>query len=163
MINTFTKSVRVLLSLSIVVLMISMACQNSSVLNPNKTSTKLVKIASTPISSHSDYLSLDLDYSSIFPIRMKLEKHLNTELLNRGEAHITVISPPEFAILKTFVPMYEIEEISRKYVQNLQKNPSQIEALCVGSGHLNSLSTYFIVVKAPSLVQLRREVQALPA
>ncbi len=163
MINTFTKSVWVLLTLSIVVLMISMACQNSSVLNPNKTSTKLVKIASTPISSHSDYLSLDLDYSSIFPIRMKLEKHLNTELLNRGEAHITVISPPEFAILKTFVPMYEIEEISRKYVQNLQKNPSQIEVLCVGSGHLNSLSTYFIVVKAPSLVQLRREVQALPA
>src|SRR4051812_31607633 len=51
------------------------------------------------IELRADYIALPLLYPPAERLRQNLEKELSAALLNRGEAHITVVTPPELKVL----------------------------------------------------------------
>lgn len=105
----------------------------------------------------SPYLAQNVSYSEVKNIKESLEVKIGKKLKSRGEAHITVISPPEYKVLKEKLTMTAIDEIA--LINKIQDYP--FEALCVGKGQLvndESVETYFIVVKSKALLELRKKI-----
>lgn len=110
---------------------------------------------------NKSYLSLELPYAPFESLRLELEKELHTTLKNRGEAHITVITPPEFKKMQKKLSMKEIHSLADK--KGLQQTPYQV--LCVGKGSVlergETISTYFAVIQAEKLFDIRKGIQEL--
>lgn len=114
-----------------------------------------------PFVSHSlekyPYLALNVSFSEVNEIKNKLEQRMEKKLTNRGEAHITVITPPEYEILKDKMSMTTIDELA--LLSKIQEAPFQV--VCIGKGMLSSpklQETYFLVVSAPDLISLRKKI-----
>jgi len=109
------------------------------------------------------YLVMDVNFGPVSDVYKQLLTALKgVSLINRGEAHITIVTPVEYSeILKTKLSMTEIDDIAKKNkVQN-----SKFEVVCVGKGsqEINSKTedTYFIVVRSPELLKIREDIQKL--
>ncbi len=103
--------------------------------------------------SHPDWLGLALDPEPTEQLRRQLEAVGGVPLKTRGEAHITVISPPEFAKLKSKISMSELDSGAlRLDIQRTHWKP-----LCVAQGKRQNDLTYYVVVESDGLMQLRRE------
>ncbi|KAJ3059346.1 hypothetical protein HK102_010043 [Quaeritorhiza haematococci] len=109
------------------------------------------------------YLAMNLDYTSVLGVVTKLNETVGP-LQNRGEAHITIVTPPEYNnTLKAFVSIEEINEIARD-VQEAKFKP-----LCVGRGSQvetkatsrfvgERSSVYYIPVESDDLTEIRRRI-----
>lgn len=110
---------------------------------------------------NKSYLSLDLPYAAFEKIRHDVEKSQHTSLQNRGEAHITVITPPEYKKMQKKISMKEISALAES--MDLKKAPYKL--LCVGKGtakdHGKEESTYYVVVESDRLFQIRKAVHML--
>ncbi|HLE11508.1 MAG: hypothetical protein A2504_05890 [Bdellovibrionales bacterium RIFOXYD12_FULL_39_22] len=76
-----------------------------------------------------------------------------------GEAHVTVITPPEFNnIIRKYIPMKRIEAIALRH--SIQSSELQVLGLGKGSALVDGQKqlTYFIIVDAPNLIKIRREI-----
>ena len=111
---------------------------------------------------HDTWLGLQLNFEPALNLRSQVEKNLIPVagpgaiiLKNRGEAHITVITPPEYDVLKTQMNMKDIEKIALQ--QGLQK--TSWTSVCVGEGRLKDMTNYFVVVKSPDLLRVRRAIE----
>jgi 2'-5' RNA ligase len=105
------------------------------------------------------YLTMNLPYEPVSALYKQLEKQLGLKLISRGEAHITIITPPEyFDVLRSKISIDEINQIARQ--MNVQK--SKFEVLGVGRGEAlienTREQTYFIVVRSPELVNIRKKI-----
>jgi hypothetical protein len=111
--------------------------------------------------SHADYLAQSLRSSPFETLRKELEKELRSPLKNRGEAHLTVITPPEWKILEQKISMAEAEKIA----MNQKIQAASFEPLCIGVGEKKAgektLKTYFVVVRSPGLLKYRRTLEDL--
>jgi hypothetical protein len=60
----------------------------------------------TPITflENKSHLAMNIPYIPVESLRKEVEKRLGSDLKNRGEAHITVITPPEYERLKSRLP-----------------------------------------------------------
>lgn len=114
-------------------------------------------IASVESKKEKSYLSLDLPFTPFEKMRHEVEKNQNLQLQHRGEAHITVISPVEFAKLKKKVSMKEINALADQ--MELSKSPYHL--LCVGKGVVKEDATYFAVLESDRLFQIRKAVHVL--
>lgn len=106
-----------------------------------------------------NYLAQNVHYPPVEGLRETLESKIGTPLKNRGEAHITVVTPVEYDnVLSSRLPIAQINEIAR--TSAIQSLP--FEPVCVGRGQLaiegRDEQTYYIVVTAPKLVELRRQI-----
>ncbi len=107
--------------------------------------------------SHSDWLGMNLDPQPVEQLRQQLESIGQNTLKSRGESHITIITPPEFSQLKAKISRQDLDLHAQK--MDLQK--IQWKPLCVAQAvnPLNSkMITYYIVVEAPGLLELRKEL-----
>lgn len=112
------------------------------------------KVAFKP---QSNYLSMELNYKPSEALRIELEKDLGMTLKNRGEAHITVLTPPEYNVLKGKISIQEINDIALK--NKLQE--SSVKAICVGVGESKNNSaakTYYVVVLSQNLLKIRKQI-----
>ena len=120
------------------------------------------------ISHHSEgrfgqYLTMTINYSPVKTLFEQLTGSLKTDpLINRGEAHVTVISPVEFyQVLRSKVTMAQIDQIALQ--QQIQA--VTFETVCLGRGQKKSKgkveSTYFVVINSEGLRNIRRKVHAL--
>lgn len=123
----------VLLCVSLFVL----SCQNQ----PLTTDKKPASIKS--------YISLDLEYPEYQQTLNRLDVFLGTKLINRAEAHITVITPPEFTKLTAKA---SAETIHQEWEAWKTKTFTKV---CLGEGSLKELKTYYVVVEAPELLTFR--------
>lgn len=144
--------------------LVFMACQGQSTVKNQSDAIDLdYNTAKTEISpeKHANYLSMPLLFEPISDARKQLEAKLNFSIKNRGEAHITVLTPPEFETLKDLVSMDEINEIALK--NDIQK--SDLQFLCIGTGQKiagsKTMQTFFIVVKSNNLFKIRSEIEHL--
>jgi len=110
--------------------------------------------------SHDNWLGMNVDFKPINELRTQIEQISQTPLISREEAHITVITPPEYEKIKDKISMKDIESIAAEV--DIQR--SRWKPICVGS-FTDSKSksqvpskTYYIVVESNSLLELRREV-----
>lgn len=102
----------------------------------------------------SNYLSMELNFKPSDAVRREVEKDLGMKLKNRGEAHITVLTPPEYNILKDKISIQEINEIALK--SHIQE--SLVKPICVGVGESknnSALKTYYVVVLSQNLLNIR--------
>ena len=107
-----------------------------------------------PFVSHPNYLAMNLDFATYKKIFDEIKQE-QSELKNRGEAHITVINPNEFKILKQFVEMKEIENIAR----NIQK--AKFTEVCLGLSEAGPKKAFYVVVESEELLQIRLQVAEL--
>lgn len=105
------------------------------------------------------YLTMDIPFDPVKDLVFQLNASLGEQLTNRGEAHITVITPVEyFDVLKAHISMEEIDKIAER--ANIQS--SSFEVVCIGRGQVKLESqqeqTYYIVVQSSDLISIRQKV-----
>lgn len=108
------------------------------------------------------YVSMNLPYEGYASIRTSLEKKIPAKLLNRGEAHITLITPPEFdKILSRKVSIQEIDSL----VERMKIQESPYKRICIGKASVKiqgqDESAYFVVVESDRLFAIRKAIQDL--
>ncbi|ORX45507.1 hypothetical protein DM01DRAFT_1311806 [Hesseltinella vesiculosa] len=107
--------------------------------------------------SHEDppWLGLSLDYKHVHPILEQLNSS-DAPLLSRQEAHITVITPPEYTVLsQAEVTMDQINAIALE--NDIQSCP--FELICIGRVHDKGDDVYdLIVIPGESLLHIREDV-----
>ena len=121
-----------------------------------------------PFIPHDNYLVMNIKYKNVDRIYKKLNKYLlknkviQKDLIKRGEAHITVITPPEYDnILQAYVGINEINKIALKY--NIQNSKVKVCGIgkgeaCIGNGGSKQEKTFFLIMKAKDLINIRWKI-----
>ncbi|MEM9494146.1 MAG: hypothetical protein AAGC55_33680 [Myxococcota bacterium] len=109
--------------------------------------------------SFDNWLGMNLPFAPAEALFQALEEHLGQALINRGEAHITVITPPEYVFtLRPYITIGEIHDIARS--MNIQS--AEFALVCLGRGQdtvADQLEqTYYVVVESEELREIRREI-----
>lgn len=101
-----------------------------------------------------NYISYDLPYPPVLKVLNHLENLLGRNLKNRGEAHVTVVTPPEFVNLSKVLPAEKIHALATSFFLT---NPT-VQWICLGQGSSNGQQTFFIVVTSPEFLKLRKQL-----
>ena len=107
---------------------------------------------------HDNWLAQNVEFEEIAVLKAQIEKIEKLEIKNRGEAHITTITPPEFEILAQKLSILKINELAFK--AKIQTLP--FKKICIGRGQSQknqTQKTYFVVIKSEGLFNLRRKIQ----
>ncbi len=130
-----------------------------------KVSSAILRTETSPFETHSgagpfdSYLVMNIPFEPVKRTFDALNKSCGGHLVNRNEAHITVITPPEYnEILKNYVSMDEINAIAlQSKIQN-----SKFTLKCLGRGRAllsdNWEETYYLVVQSSDLVRIRSTI-----
>lgn len=110
---------------------------------------------------YGSYLTLDLKYAPYKKIYNDLKMDYPT-LINRGEAHITVLTPIEYH--QQLEKHVSIKKLYRKLKKNnLQQ--ANFEILCLGRGEKEidgkKEYTFYLVLNAPELVIERKRIKKM--
>lgn len=131
---------------------------------PYSTTSDLVlgRSDTPPYGDSGTYLSLGLPLAPARILREDLEQRLGRSLDNRGEAHVTVVTPPEVgALAEVGVTIEDLKAIAAR--AQIQK--ARLDAVCVGQGSARkggkSAQTYYVVVASQDLLSIRKEIQEL--
>ena len=114
-----------------------------------------------PISflENKSHLALNVHYPPVQKIREQLDTRFLEPLKNRGEAHITVITPPEYEKLKAYLTIEKINALAVQH--NIQQ--MSFKPICLGRGRLQidgrEESTYFVVAESEDLLKLRVQIK----
>lgn len=135
------------------------------------TCLSLFACQNSQIKDHSNYFSLDLSQKEFNDLQNNFKKELTkisaskpeviSQIKNRGEAHITIVTPPEWKILSQKVSNQEAE----KLIRGLKKNDYKI--ICLGQGKYfdtktnKELKNYFYVVDFPKAIESRKAIASL--
>ena len=105
------------------------------------------------------YLALPLPYAPAEDLLKEVSKAVALKLRSRKEAHLTVISPPEFHdVLSPLLTMREIEIIAH----DASLPRAEISPICLGraqayiQGKLNSV--YYVVARSEAALEFRRDI-----
>lgn len=124
-----------------------------------KTSTDKF-VEHTDNSAFGSWLGLNLEFAPFNTLRQDVEKIIKYKLTNRGEAHITVVTPPEYdKVLKAHLKIQDINKIAKDF----KIQSATWKAECVGTASLvidnKTESTYFVVVTSDELIKLRHKIK----
>lgn len=120
--------------------------------------SELVFIEHEGTGAFDSYLTMEVQFGPIKELFKQVTKAELKPLRNRGEAHITVVTPVEYdQVLKERVSIQEINEIAIK--SNIQK--SVFSVLCLGKGVFQKDETIFLVIKSQDLIEIRNKIQKL--
>ncbi len=113
-------------------------------------------------SALSSYVAMNINFIPVKNLYQSLQSKFGEKLINRGESHITVITPVEYANgLKDKISIKELNEMALE--SKLQS--SKFEVICLGKGEKkvrnNLLKTYFLVVNSEDLLHFRKKVELL--
>lgn len=120
-----------------------------------------------PFQAHDNALAMNIPYPPIAELRQQLEKNLQQNLdffkswNTQGEAHITVITPPEFeGVLSKKLSMNEINELAI----NEKIQLSDVKVLGLGNGKAiiadKNEETFFVLVSSQKLNTIRQSIHA---
>jgi 2'-5' RNA ligase len=127
-------------------------------------SSEVYKTSHIPFLSHQgpgewdSYLTLELDYAPVKELFLEVQASQDRVLKTRNEAHITVITPPEFfRKLSSHLSMNEIDQLAKS--MHIQDSFFTVE--CLGRATLGTKATYYVIVSSPELVKIRRAIKKL--
>jgi 2'-5' RNA ligase len=107
---------------------------------------------------NASYLAMNISYKPIERLKQAVSSRTGSKLKNRGEAHITVLTPSEFSAIAKVLDKKEINELA--VAGNIQA--IEFSALCLGSGSISKDGkierSYFVVVESPGLIALRQSL-----
>lgn len=124
-----------------------------------KVNSRLKDTSTLPFRSESSYLAMAIPFEPVDGLRAAVAQATSLNLKTRGEAHITVITPPEFSgALSHKLSMGEIEHIANE--MNIQK--ARLDLVCLGGGEVTARRgadhNFFIVVRSEDLLAIRRRI-----
>jgi len=111
------------------------------------------------------WLQQTIDYTWLKPVFDQVQAIVKKPLKNRGEAHITVVTPPEYdQVLKPAgVTMTDINKLAVKMW--IQRAEFKVKCLGRARTHLNYQGdmdeVYFVLVESEDLFKIREEIQKL--
>lgn len=110
--------------------------------------------------SFQSYVAMPLPFPPADALRRQVERVLGCELKQRGEAHVTVVTPPEFQdVLSRHLTARQVTAVARR----MRLQESLLDFVCLGSGSAvldgTKEETFFVVVRSPDLVAVRRAVR----
>lgn len=106
----------------------------------------------------ANYISYDFPFAAFDHTRVELEARAGTKLATRGEAHITVVTPPEFQkLVKVLAPGIVRTTIAAE----IHPATPDVKAHCVGQGTHKNDQTWFVVVESSSLKRAREALAKL--
>lgn len=127
---------------------------------PFNLKSSAIQAHNSPFISHvgsglySNYLAVNLPYKPFAELRDSVAFNLK----NRGEAHITVLTPPEYNAIKSHLPITRINQMFAHSIQNTKYTPK-----CIGRGQksINGKleSTYYVVVESKDLMAIRHKIK----
>jgi hypothetical protein len=101
------------------------------------------------------YAAIDFPVKHFAPALQQAEKAAGGSLITRGEAHLTVLTPPEYM---------RIEPKTRKKILDEMKEAlasAEVKPVCIGRGQANLNGkdefTYFVVVDAKAVRAIREK------
>jgi 2'-5' RNA ligase len=102
---------------------------------------------------------MEVPFAPVKAVLEALQPLVDRPLRSRSEAHITVISPPEFyQVLRPYVSIEEINTIAQ--AASIQQ--TKFTLICVGMAEAviagQKQQTYYLVASSPDLVQLRQQI-----
>lgn len=101
------------------------------------------------------YVTVRLPFAPAETVRKAVERKLGHPLRNRGEAHITVLTPPEYwNVLRKKLSADDL----RALTGDCTLAKSRIVVRCIGRATIPGEATYFVVLEAPTLVDARRKI-----
>ena len=116
-----------------------------------------------PIKKYGTYLARNISFEPVSQIRRHIEMRRNLKLRHRGEAHITILTPPEYNQIREWNPSVNMNSINRlvgPVVQYLHFN-------VLGIGSVKGLNTnneisevFFLVVRSRGLRAIRKLIAA---
>ena len=133
---------------------VTTACSSVKTLTLSKDVFKSVPFSSQY--SADGALIRNVDYPSVHALVSQLNSLYQINLQDRNEAHITVVTPPEFqASIAKFV---SASEMLARYSPSIQSVP--FDVVCVGSRKSSTAPNlvFFLVVKAPGLNAIRNDL-----
>jgi 2'-5' RNA ligase len=129
---------------------------------PLTTSMKLADGTGEPFLKHNgagfgSYLAINLPFAPAEKLRKQVEDKAKIKLKNRGESHITVLTPPEFNnIISKKLSIGQVDAIAAKH--HIQK--ARIDVVCVGRFSKEGKQVYFVVVSSNPLIEIRQAIAA---
>lgn len=122
--------------------------------------TKQEFVAHTGSGAFANYLSQEVFFPPVKQVYLDVQKKMGLELKNRGEAHITVVTPPEYdGALKKFVSIDDINRIAT----SMDLQAAAFKPVCVGMGtakrNNRDEKTFYIVVESARLVEIRQAIE----
>lgn len=111
-------------------------------------------VTGTTLYAQQGALVRDIPFHAVNELKARVESELKLKLQDRGEAHITIITPPEGGALRKFFTQSEWERMALEELPGLD-----FEAICVGVGRKGDLVTTFIVVNSEFALNWRRALQ----
>ncbi|ORX98224.1 hypothetical protein K493DRAFT_313717 [Basidiobolus meristosporus CBS 931.73] len=107
----------------------------------------------------TNWLGMNLDFKLVEPLSKALNASLPAPIKGRGEAHVTVITPPEFDVLaKANVTIEQINKVA--VARKIQA--TYVEPYCLGrvAKVIDNVpqASYQVIVKAKNLNRIRRDI-----
>lgn len=115
--------------------------------------------------SEDGALIMNVDYQAVADVRRQIEEIYDLELEDRGEAHITVITPPEAQgwfteSEKGIRDYYSTDAMIANYSPDLQF--TYFEVVCVGmQENDDGRKVFYLVVDAPGLIETRDDIKLI--
>lgn len=103
------------------------------------------------------YLTLDFPVEPFEHAKLDVEERLGVKLESRGDAHITIVTPPEYKNLSKILNPEEIREIFLKEAEQSRF----IRPVCIGKGESKKDQTWFVVVEVTSVGRAREALNKL--
>lgn len=103
------------------------------------------------------YIAYSLPYEKYHKIFNRLENKLSRKLQTRGEAHITIITPPEYEKLKLALTADQFKQLTHEF---LLSKPL-FKEVCIGEGINKAapeMKTYYIVIQSEQMLQFRQKL-----
>ena len=125
---------------------------------PMKVSASGFDGAQMPFVPQTNYVAMPLPFAPFAELYQQLSARVPEKLISRGEAHVTVLTPPEFEKLKSHLSIDEINAITTA----LEIQSVKVKPFCLGRGDTviegKHEQTYFVVVEAAGLLKIRLAV-----
>lgn len=116
----------------------------------------LICLSLTACTTHAKnektYVSVDLPLGNFEKIKADLENSQNVALKSRGEAHITLITPPEYKILRKTLSRADIQST----IDETQVLKAPYKLTCVGKGVVKEKATFYVVVESDDYLHFRK-------
>lgn len=107
---------------------------------------------------YGQYLIMNVNFAPVKKLFSSLDKYLAGALNKkaaRTEAHITVITPPEFdSVLSKVLTIKDINKLALE----MKIQSFDFKVMCVGRASFKKDSTYFLVVRSRKLQDLRKRI-----
>jgi len=103
---------------------------------------------------------MDVSFEAISKLRESIDKEIGSTLSHRGEAHITLLTPPDMNVLKNSPNQITIDQIHKEFSSYIQDIEFEVD--CLGYSSEAAKEVYYVVIKEnKAFYNIRRKIKEM--